>query len=49
MKDERLTIRLDSSLKAALERRANSEDRTMSKIAERILREALLPEAKRAR
>lgn len=49
MKDERLTLRLDAELKAALAARATQEERTMSKVAERILREALLPKAKRAR
>lgn len=49
MKDERLTLRLDAELKQLLQERADAEERTMSKVAERILREALTGKAKRAR
>lgn len=49
MKEERLTLRLDAELKQLLQVRADAEERTMSKVAERILREALTGKAKRAR
>lgn len=38
-KDASITVRLPSDLKAAIEAAAEREDRTLSKMVERILRE----------
>lgn len=46
-KDASLTIRIPADLKAALDAEARRQDRTMSKLAEMLLREGL--KGKRAR
>lgn len=40
-RSDRINIRLEPALKAKLEERANAEGRTMSAMAERLLRQAL--------
>jgi len=46
MKDATITVRLPQDMKDALSAAALQEDRTMSKVVERILREALAPKKK---
>ena len=48
-KDASLTVRLPAELKAALEAAAAREDRSTSKLVERILREWVDTKAKRSR
>jgi predicted transcriptional regulator len=43
IKDATITFRLPADLKAELERIAQEEDRTLSKVVERILIDALPP------
>lgn len=45
-KDASITVRLPAELKDELARRAIAEDRTLSKLVERILRDALLEPSK---